>query len=77
MKLFQPFAKDKKFNPIETSPAQLADFLTRLFEKRFIRPNTIKGYRAAISNVLRLAIGYDPGEDLTIKMLLKNFERQC
>ena len=75
-KLFQQFAKDNKFNPNETSPAQLADFLTHLFEKRSIRPNTIKGYRAAIGHVLRLATGYDPGEDPIIKMLLKSFERQ-
>ena len=75
-KLFQQFAKDNKFDPITTSPAQLAEFLTHLFEKRTIRPNTIKGYRAAIGHVLRLATGYDPGDDLIIKTLLKSFERQ-
>ena len=75
-KLFQQFAKDNKFDPIHTSPAQLAEFLTHLFEKRSVRPNTIKGYRAAVGHVLRLATGYDPGDDLIIKTLLKSFDRQ-
>ena len=75
-KLFEQFAIKDNFDPVQTSPAQLAEFLTFLFEKCFVQPNKIKGYRAAIRHVLRLATGYDPGDDIIIKTLLKNFERK-
>ena len=58
------------------SPAQLAKFLTHLFDNRKVKPSTIKGYRAAIGHILRLATGYDPGEDPIIKTLIQSFERQ-
>ena len=41
-----------------------------------MQPTTIKGYRAAIGHVLRLANGYDPGEDDIIRLLMKSFDRQ-
>ena len=74
-RLFEAFA-ESKFNPHEASPAQLAEFLTYLFEIRRVSPATIKGYRAAIGHVLRLASGYDPGEDDIIRLLMKSFDRQ-
>ena len=74
-KLFVAFAKSK-FDPHEASPAHLAEFLTHLFEVRKVSPATIKGYRAAIGHVLRLASGYDPGEDDIIRLLMKSFDRQ-
>ena len=75
-KLFEQFALTNTIDPIQTSTAQLAGFLTFLFEKRSVQPNTIKGYRSAIGHVLRLATGYDLGDDIIIKTLLKSFERQ-
>ena len=75
-KLFVGFAKTNKFEPTLASPAQLAKFLTHLFDNRKVKPSTIKGYRAAIGHILRLATGYDPGEDPIIKTLIQSFERQ-
>lgn len=74
-KLFAAYAHNK-FDTSTTTPAQLAEFLTFLFEKRGVQPTTIKGYRAAIGHVLRLANGYDPGEDDIIRLLMKSFDRQ-
>ena len=74
-RLFEGFAKNK-FNPLQATPAQLAEFLTYLFESRGISPATIKGYRAAVGHILRLSSGYDPGEDDIIKLLMKSFDRQ-
>ena len=74
-KLFEAFAKNK-FDPLRATPAQLAEFLTHLFENRGIAPTTIKGYRAAVGHVLRLSSGYDPGEDDIIRILMKSFDRQ-
>ena len=75
-KLFAGFAQTKSFDPLKTTPAQLAEFLTFLFVDRKIKPSTIKGYRAAIGHVLRLANGYDPGDDQIITLLMKSFDRQ-
>ena len=75
-KLFVGFAATNKFEPTLASPAQLAKFLTHLFDNRKVKPSTIKGYRAAIGHILRLATGYDPGEDPIIKTLIQSFERQ-
>ena len=75
-KLFAGFAQTKSFDPLQTTPAQLAEFLTFLFVERKIKPSTIKGYRAAIGHVLRLANGYDPGDDQIITLLMKSFDRQ-
>ena len=75
-KLFIGFAKTQKFEPTLATPAQLAKFLTFLFDERKVKPSTIKGYRAAIGHILRLATGYDPGEDQIIKTLIRSFERQ-
>ena len=74
-KLFAGFAQGK-FDPHAATPSQLAEFLTYLFDTRGVSPGTIKGYRAAIGHVLRLASGYDPGEDDIIRILMKSFDRQ-
>ena len=76
-KLFQGYAQKQGFNPYQTSAAQIAEFLTFLFQERKVSPSSIKGYRAAIGHILRLTNGYDPGEDQIVKMLIKSFERRC
>jgi integrase len=73
--LFEAYARNK-FDPHSASPAQLAEFLTHIFETRGLTATTIKGYRAAIGHVLRLANGYDPGDDRIIQQLIRSFERQ-
>ena len=50
----------------------MAKFLTHLFDNRKVKPSTMKGYRAVIGHILRLATGYDP----IIKTLIHSFERQ-
>ena len=75
-KLFAGFASRAGFDPYGASPAQMADFLTYLFRERKLKPATIKSYRAAIGHVLRLASGYDPGQDNIVALLMKSFQRQ-
>ena len=51
----------------------VAEFLSWAFEVRNSYPRTLQSYRSAISVKMRLATGYDPGQDNVLTLLLKSF----
>jgi hypothetical protein len=60
-RLFEAFAQSQGFDAFRATPAQVAEFLVHIAQSRSSACSTIAGYRAAIGNVLKLTVGYDPG----------------
>ena len=71
--VFVKYCTEHNMDPFKTRSADIAEFLTWLFEERNSSPRTLQGYRSAISAKLRLASGYDPGQDEFLSQLLKSF----
>jgi len=72
---FLKWCKEKGFCHSKISVPQVADFLMHLFnEGKAVQ--TIKGYRSALSSVLKFTSGIDISEDDVIGSLISSFEHQ-
>ena len=71
--VFASYCSNQGWDPFKARSADVAEFLSWAFEVRNSSPRTLQGYRSAISAKLRLATGYDPGQDEVLTQLLKSF----
>ena len=71
--VFVQYCSKHNADPFKARSADIAEFLTWAFEERNSSPRTLQGYRSAIAAKLRLASGYDPGQDEFLSQLLKSF----
>ena len=75
--VFASYCSNQGWDPFKARSADVAEFLSWAFEVRNSSPRTLQGYRSAISAKLRLATGYDPGQDEVLTQLLKSFLDYC
>ena len=72
---FVTWCSGRKINFSSPSIQQIADFLTYLFQVKNLSVSTIKGYRAMLSNTLKLVDNSaNPGSDPIISDLIRSFE---
>ena len=74
--VFTAWCSRRKISPVSASSINIADFLLYLFEEKTCQVSTIKGYRAMISNTLKLKNGAKIGSDPIISELIRSFEFQ-
>ena len=74
-RMYSDWCKGRSFDPIQTTPLELADFLVYLKEERNLANSTIEGYRTSISHTVKSARDIDLGKDAQISALMSNFYR--
>ena len=72
---FCRWCRSRKTDPSSPSIQLIADFLVHLFHDLNLSVSTIKGYRAMLSNTLKMVKGApSPGSDPVISELIRSFE---
>ena len=61
-------------DPIDPSVMALADFLIFLFEEKKLTPVSVKGYRSAISSMLKHLSSVDFSSDSVLSDIIKSME---
>ena len=72
-KVFGDYCANKHLDPLRADIALVAEFLNWLFVTKKRSTSTIKGYRSAISRVLKRSSGLDISSDQCLKDLISNF----
>ena len=73
--IFCRWCRSRKVDPSSPSVQTIADFLVHLFQDLKLAVSTIKGYRAMLSNTLKMVKGAPtPGSDPVISELIRSFE---
>ncbi len=73
-KRFAKWATEKGLNvPYDVKVCHVANFLNELFTKEKLDVSTLKGYRSAISKVLKFSTGINLTEDPHLRALFSNF----
>lgn len=73
-RIFSCWCTERDSDPFSASPQIVANFLTYLFEEKGLSPETLKGYRSAISSTRKHLGGLNLGQDTRISDLLRNLE---
>jgi hypothetical protein len=72
--VFESWCKHNDIDALCCAAPSLADFFIFLFEEKNLAVSTIRGYRSAISKVYRVLNLPDPGQDLDLSALIRNFQ---